>query len=238
MYTIKHAAERVGVSDSTLRAWERRYGLDLARRTRSGYRLYDDAAVRLLRLTHELVQAGWPAREAAEEVRRRSERPDEVLPGGDPAVLVHLASEYDVTGLADVLDRHFGTTTFEAVIDGWLMPALCELGQAWDTGRITVAGEHMVAHGVSRRLAAEYDAARVATGPRVVIGLPPGSRHDLGLLAFATAARRCGLDTTYLGADVPDDAGPPRPATPGSWRPCWPRRHPKTSPRWPSQSRP
>jgi methanogenic corrinoid protein MtbC1 len=37
----------------------------------------------------------------------------------------------------------------------------------------------------------------------VVVGLPPGSKHELGALAFATACRRTGLNVLYLGADVP-----------------------------------
>jgi methanogenic corrinoid protein MtbC1 len=36
-----------------------------------------------------------------------------------------------------------------------------------------------------------------------VVGLPAGSQHDLGALAFATAIRRSGWDVLYLGADVP-----------------------------------
>jgi methylmalonyl-CoA mutase cobalamin-binding subunit len=34
-------------------------------------------------------------------------------------------------------------------------------------------------------------------------GLPPGCRHELGILAFATAARRQGLAVVYLGPDLP-----------------------------------
>ena len=37
----------------------------------------------------------------------------------------------------------------------------------------------------------------------MVVGLPPGSRHELGALAFATALRRRGMPVLYLGADVP-----------------------------------
>jgi methanogenic corrinoid protein MtbC1 len=36
-----------------------------------------------------------------------------------------------------------------------------------------------------------------------VVGLPSGSQHDLGALAFATAIRRRGMDVLYLGANVP-----------------------------------
>jgi MerR family transcriptional regulator, light-induced transcriptional regulator len=40
----------------------------------------------------------------------------------------------------------------------------------------------------------------------VVVGLPSGSRHELGALAFATAARRLGHHVLYLGPDVPDSS--------------------------------
>jgi methylmalonyl-CoA mutase cobalamin-binding subunit len=33
--------------------------------------------------------------------------------------------------------------------------------------------------------------------------LPPGSQHELAALAFATIARRTGLDVIYLGGDLP-----------------------------------
>ena len=34
----------------------------------------------------------------------------------------------------------------------------------------------------------------------------PGSRHEIGALAFATAARRRGIGVVYLGADVTHDS--------------------------------
>ena len=37
----------------------------------------------------------------------------------------------------------------------------------------------------------------------MVVGLPPGSRHEIGTLAFAVALRRHGVDVLYLGPDTP-----------------------------------
>ena len=74
-------------------------------------------------------------------------------------------------------------------------------------GEIDIAGEHAASHAVQRRLAAAFDAAGSRSrGPRAVVGLPPGSQHSLGALAFATAIRRRGLDVLYLGADLPASA--------------------------------
>ena len=44
MYTIKQAARLTGVSEASLRAWERRYGVAVPVRNESGYRLFDEAA--------------------------------------------------------------------------------------------------------------------------------------------------------------------------------------------------
>lgn len=230
MYTIRHAAELTGVPPATLRAWERRYGIGATHRTPAGYRLYEEQTVRTLSRMAELVAQGWAPRQAAdaalagtdveasEPVLRRggrsaarspasgrtggeSTRADEAAAIGD---FVDAATRLDTSALSAALDTQFATTSFETVVDQWLMPGLVALGKAWEQGRVSVAGEHLAAHTVMRRLAAAYDAAAsTPTGPRILVGLPPGVRHELGVLAFAVAARRAGLDTTYLGADLP-----------------------------------
>ena len=217
MYTIKHASELTGVSVATLRAWERRYGIVTPHRTEAGYRLYDDEAVRALSVMNALVVEGWAPRQAAAETLRRIESGDDAAPvaldsAGDSAdaepagtaAFVDAAARLDAVTLAAVLDERFSRGSFESVVDGWLMPALRALGEGWAEGRVSVAGEHLAAYAVQRRLAAAYDAAASrASGPRVIVGLPPGARHELGALAFATAARRAGLAASYLGADLP-----------------------------------
>ncbi|HSX68900.1 MerR family transcriptional regulator [Nocardioides sp.] len=212
MYTIKRAAEQLGISESTLRAWERRYGVGATQRTESGYRLYDGRDLQALGLMRALIDEGWPAQAAAEEMRRRMSSDDRrpapvhtgATDGDDTAALIRIAAALDAPALGTLLDQQFSAASFEAVADRWLLPALHALGVAWKDQQITVAGEHMVAHAITRRLSAAYDAAGDnLMAPRLLIGLPPGARHELGLLAFATAARRAGLSTIYLGADVP-----------------------------------
>jgi methanogenic corrinoid protein MtbC1 len=83
------------------------------------------------------------------------------------------------------------------------MPALIALGEAWADGHVDVAAEHAASAAVHRRLSALYEAAASGGEPLVVIGLPPGSRHELGALAFAVALRRSGTGVLYLGPDVP-----------------------------------
>lgn len=202
MVTIKKASALTGVPEHTLRAWERRYDLLAPSRTASGYRIYDEAALARITAMQGLVQAGWTPRAAAAEVAAHSNGHE---PSLDPhAALMAAAGQLDGSAVARVLDERFAGASFETVVDGWLMPALQRIGREWADGAVSVAVEHLVSNVVMRRLAAAYEAAgREESGPGVLIGAPPGVDHQIGLMAFAVAARRAGLPTTYLGAKVP-----------------------------------
>ena len=218
MYSIKQASIRSGVSVPLIRAWERRYGVVSPKRTPSGYRLYDDQAIATLVRVRELTENGWTASEAsraviAGEVAVPTARPQ-------PATLINSeeahaeaadlvgrfvqsAAAMDIAATGAVLDEIFARGSFEAIVDDLLMPALIALGSAWSDGKLDVAAEHAASAAIHRRLSALYEAAATVEEPLVVVGLPPGSRHELGALAFAVALRRRGVGVLYLGPDVP-----------------------------------
>jgi MerR family transcriptional regulator, light-induced transcriptional regulator len=212
VYSVSHAASLAGVAAPTLRAWERRYGVVSPKRTAGGYRVYDDADVRLLRAMKVLVLAGWSTRDAAERVRVVGDQPlaeslaVTPVPESDDqtGILAELAVELDPQRIDETLEREFGRAPFEVVADSWLLPALNELGNAWQAGRVSVGGEHLVTAAVLRRVAALFDASpAAAAGPLILAGLPGGSRHEIGVLSFATLLRRAGANVRYLGADLP-----------------------------------
>jgi DNA-binding transcriptional MerR regulator len=228
MYTIKEAAARAGVTVPVMRAWERRYGIVEPNRTPSGYRLYDDAAIERVRTMRRLVDDGWVPSQAAREVIDRgpaaaalaavagsTEARSESALGyergaaSEPLIdaFVEAAATLDERAVGEILDAMFARGSFEAVASADLFPALRALGDAWAAGRVSVAGEHLASHAVLRRLGAALEATghgRNGTG-QVLVGLPPGSRHELGALGFAIAARRAGLPVAYVGPDLPVD---------------------------------
>ncbi len=69
MYTIKQASRLTGVSEASLRAWERRYGVVAPHRNESGYRGYDEEALAAVSTMRRLVNDGWAPAEAADAVR-------------------------------------------------------------------------------------------------------------------------------------------------------------------------
>lgn len=226
MYTIKQAAERTGIAIPTIRVWERRYGVVSPMRTPAGYRLYDDDSIaRLGAMQHLVGHEGWRPSQAADRIRAASgPELDElnaagrvgevraILPGRPPiadavTAMVDAARRLDLRSIDQTLDETFAGQRFEAAMDGVVFPALRGIGDAWGRGELDVAREHAASETIRRRIAHYFDAAsRDPVGASIVVGLPPGSRHELGAFAFAVAARRAGLDSVYLGADVPIDA--------------------------------
>jgi DNA-binding transcriptional MerR regulator/methylmalonyl-CoA mutase cobalamin-binding subunit len=223
MYTIKEAALRAGISVPLLRAWERRYGIVEPTRTAAGYRLYDEASIERVRAMRRLVDSGWSASQAAREIETRGVVPDSEGTVSRPqddsiptnaiaqrdvaSAFVDAATALDERRVDGILDDLFATGSFERVVDALLMPALRALGDAWAAGTMSVGAEHAASHAVLRRLAASFEAAGASSADRpILVGLPPGSRHEIGALAFATTLRRQGLGVVYLGADVPVDS--------------------------------
>jgi DNA-binding transcriptional MerR regulator/methylmalonyl-CoA mutase cobalamin-binding subunit len=223
MYNIKQAAARAGVTVPVLRAWERRYGIVSPERTASNYRRFDDSAIARVRTMRSLVDEGWSPSAAAAAIlagevpvaatdppdpgAARDDRPDGHTQLVDELAdgFVAGARDLDAAALEVVLDDLFSHGSFERTADDLLFPALERLGDAWASGEVSVAGEHLASGAVQRRLALALEgAARVTRGrPRVVVGLPPGARHELGALAFTVAARRAGIAVDYVGSDLP-----------------------------------
>ncbi len=225
MYTIKQAALRSGLPITTVRAWERRYGVVAPERTAGGYRLYDDKAIERLAAMRRLVEIdGLRPSQAADQVRAgrvATPGPAGVGPGEVPDIgdgrrqggtstermveeLRHATRRLDVAAIERILDEAFASERFEAATANVIYPTLRAIGEDWASGAIDVAMEHAASETIRRRLARFYDAAVDRSSSfDVIVGLPPGSRHEIGAMGFAVAARRRGLGVLYLGADVP-----------------------------------
>jgi DNA-binding transcriptional MerR regulator len=215
VYTVGRAAELTGVPTSTLRKWEQRYGIVAPQRSRGNYRLYDDEAVRRLSVMRSLVDAGWTAQEAARHVTEdvaaaeaRVPRPQEPAHEARFESLVACAQDFDVPRLERLLAEGFADIDVVSVVDDWMLPSMVHLGKAWQRGHVSVAGEHFVTGAVHRRLALAFQSLPAAPsgGPRVVVGLARGARHEIGVLAHALVLRSRGVAVTYLGGDLPLEA--------------------------------
>lgn len=86
-----------------------------------------------------------------------------------------------------------------------LAPALYSIGELWQMGELGVEEEHLasaVAAGIIGRLGPRF-ARRGRTKGTVVMAMPEGERHSLGLAMLADVLRSDGYRVLNLGADTP-----------------------------------
>ena len=89
-----------------------------------------------------------------------------------------------------------------------LTPVLHTIGELWQNGEIGVEDEHLasnVASALIGRLGPRF-ASRGRTKGTVVIAMPAGERHDLGLAMLGDILRSDGYRVLNLGADTPASA--------------------------------
>lgn len=215
MYRIQAAAQKAGVSTQLVRAWERRYGLLAPDRTESGYRLYSDDDVAILRGAKVMVDEGRSISEVArlspDELRRAAVR--------RPTAKLELPAEpwqqYALAAIATfdraTLERlilnatGMGALPSTDICDRVLVPLLVAIGDRWEHGSLDVAAEHFGSAIIRQHLHAllETEARRNSGGPLVVCACPEGDLHEGGLLAFAIHAATSGWVIVYLGANTP-----------------------------------
>jgi MerR family transcriptional regulator, light-induced transcriptional regulator len=209
--TIGELARRTGLSPDLLRAWERRYGLLMPRRTAANRRLYSLADEARVRLMQRHLAEGTPAAQAAELVAgaRLTVAAGSIGQVEEQEVRsAHADLRAALDGFAEtaaqrVLERLLIAHSRLAVIRDVLLPYLHDVGERWADRHITVAQEHFASTFLEARFLAMARGWDRAPGPRALLACPSGERHVFGLLAFGIALHDLGWRITYLGADTP-----------------------------------
>ncbi len=82
---------------------------------------------------------------------------------------------------------------------------LSKTGILWQTGHINPAHEHIVTNIIRQKLVAATESlpAPVGSKPLLLLLLPEGEHHELGLLFVYYMLKQKGLKVIYLGANVP-----------------------------------
>jgi MerR family transcriptional regulator, light-induced transcriptional regulator len=204
---IGAVAQRTGVSEVTLRAWERRYGVLDPARSPGGQRLYSDADVaRVLRMRSFIdrgLRAGQAARMALSGDGERAEQVSDDAATGFCAQILAAATRFDEPALHDVLDEALDRFSLLAVLERVMLPSLRTLGERWERGEIGIAVEHFASNAVRGRLLAIAGNWGAGAGPLVIAACAPGEEHDLPLLILCLALREDGWRVRFLGARTP-----------------------------------
>ncbi|WP_411080229.1 MerR family transcriptional regulator [Streptomyces sp. cmx-18-6] len=234
--TTGAVARLLGVAPTTLRSWDRRYGIGPASREGGRHRRWTAADIRLLECMCGLTNAGMPPAEAARAAlttasRERRPRPpslsDEQGSRGNPppystapGALPLGRARRECRGLARAavrLDAHAMDELLTAAIErhglvaAWesvIMPTLHAVGRKWETaGERYVEVEHLLSWHVSSALRRAASQRRAEPGSGVsLLACTPGESHTLALEALAAGLAQQGLPVRMFGAALPVEA--------------------------------
>ena len=219
-HPIAVVADRTGLSQDVLRAWERRHGVVAPERGPGGQRLYSDADIARLALLNAATSAGRSigqvarlstdalARLVDEDITAREQRTPVAIAVADTEDVVRtslaLARALDAPGLDELLRRTAARIGVSAFLESVAAPVLRRLGDEWHAGRLTPAQEHLVS-ALLHDIIAETMRAFVprSDAPGVLVATSAGDRHVIGAALVGAAAAMEGWNVLYLGADLP-----------------------------------
>lgn len=221
LYNIKAVEQATGLSSATLRAWERRYGVCAPQRSDSGYRLYSDRDIALLRWLKRRVDEGITISQAVAMLNLRA-APTMVENGNGaqrPVTethaehssqadlrrrLTHSLLDFDEQNAETVLSESFALHGVETSCERVIAPVLVDIGERWHRGEVSVVAEHFATHYLRRKLDTLVNLTPIhAESPTIVMGCAPGDWHEIGLVLLSFYLRRHGYHVIYLGQNVP-----------------------------------
>ena len=227
LFPIRIISERTGVGTSTLRAWERRYGLLKPQRTPKGHRLYSEEDVQLIHRILDLLNQGHSIGHAARFVSEGGEHYVTTAPVSsvvrdrfqsniatssgqqthwdDYATrTLQAVTDFSSERLDAVYNEASANYPVELVSEMLILPVLERLGARWRVDRASIGEEHFFSAWLRNKLGARlHHSAGLTTGSKLVIACVPDHQHEMGALLFSLAAMGRGYRTIYLGADMP-----------------------------------
>lgn len=210
-FTIRDLENLSGIKAHTIRIWEKRYDFLKPGRSQTNIRYYGSEELKILLNYALLNKHGYkisaivdmsPATVAEKILALTSfEAKHERMINALLSAMV----EMDATTFEKVIDDQISEQGIEDTITHLLFPFLQKIGILWMTSHIRVAQEHLVSNIIRQKLIKGIEDISISTRNEhtVVLFLPDGEYHELGLLYVYYLLKVKGISIIYLGADVP-----------------------------------
>lgn len=212
VFTIGMTAKMTGLTEFTLRAWERRYGIAKPRRSDSGRRVYTLKEIEKLKLFKLLTDQGHSIGEIADldmsklKLLLKQERRVSGVTGATVQIMAAIR-ECNLPKLA----LHLKSAQMERDMRSFLIdvisPVLSELGEAVTSGQLDVYHEHaasaLIRNLLSGLLYSLEKLPNSETLRPIVFATPEGDHHEFGILISAILAALRGERVFYLGPNMP-----------------------------------
>ena len=212
-YSIKELEQLSGIKAHTIRIWEKRYKLIDPSRTTTNIRFYSDEDLKKIINVSLLNNNGIKISKIADmsldalskKVMEISEVQHDATVHIDQMVVAMIDMEEEM--FERILNNIILRFGFEKTITDVVYPFLEKIGILWQTHNITPAHEHFISNLIRQKIIVAIDGLPIPpkTAKKIILFLPEGEMHEMGLLFYHYLTRKNGHRTYYLGQNVPHE---------------------------------
>jgi len=212
-FSIKDLENLSGIKAHTIRIWEKRYEILQPMRTDTNIRLYDfESLQKLLNIT---LLHNYGYKISAISKYSEAQIPklvNEII--SSKSAKEHAISAFKIA-MINFDQAHFLITynallsekTFKEIFIDVFKPFLFEVETLSQTGTITPAQEHFICYLIKQKLVINIEKVQLTaptkTDRTLVLYLPKGELHEIGLMYINYELLTNGYQTIYLGQNIP-----------------------------------
>ena len=210
-FTIKDLENLSGIKAHTIRIWEQRYSFLKPYRTGTNIRYYSNVELKKLLNVALLNKYGFKISHIdkmdEEEMKEKILSLNQLQAQQERIVneLIQNMVDLDMEKFEAILDNYIITRGIERAIQQIIFPYLEKIGILWMTNHINPAQEHLVTNIIRQKLIVGIESivSSVKINKTVLLFLPEGEYHELGLLFMFYLLKSRGVNTIYLGSSIP-----------------------------------
>lgn len=210
-FTIKDLENLSGIKAHTLRIWEQRYNFLKPNRSFTNIRYYSNEELKKVMNIALLNKYGYKIShidkmdEAQMNEKILSLNQMEAQQERIVNDLIKNMIDLDMNAFEDTLDRFVLVKGIERAITQIVFPYLEKIGILWMTNHINPAQEHLVTNIIRQKLIVGIESATpaLALDKSILLFLPEGEHHELGLLFMYYLLKKRGASVIYLGTNIP-----------------------------------
>ena len=209
-FTIKDLENLSGIKAHTLRIWEQRYSFLKPNRSFTNIRYYSNAELKTILNIALLNKYGYKishidkmtAAEVSEKILTLHPEAQQERIVNE---LIQKMIDLEIESFETILEKYIAARGIERTITQIIFPYLQKIGILWLTNHINPAQEHLVSNVIRQKLIVGIEACHtsVTVNKTILLFLPEGEHHELGLLFMHYLLKNRGATVIYLGANIP-----------------------------------
>jgi DNA-binding transcriptional MerR regulator/methylmalonyl-CoA mutase cobalamin-binding subunit len=210
-FTIKDLENLSGIKAHTIRIWEQRYTFLNPQRTETNIRYYSGDELKTVLNIALLNKYGFKIshidKMSTAEMREKTLSLNQTQAQIERMVneLISCMVDMKIEEFEMLLDGYIKSKGIEKTIPQIIFPFLERIGILWLTNHINPAQEHLVTNIIRQKLIMGIENCHVPLVQKktVLVFLPEGEHHELGVLFTYYLFKSRGIKVIYLGSNVP-----------------------------------